>query len=447
MSQLPFDIVRVIYGSIEPADARHALLDLLVASKAFYEVFYPELYRHITVATADHRIARLVKTLRAKSHLKNKVETLIIRLEIDYRPPTTFRHVFSTEPLERFARFVAKGQLPNLRYLAFDGEPGYASFTHWTSLSPPVQKLFFRIRCLKTIRSLRVDCIEELDPALVWGRDSHLSLDALQLSHVWFTRDPVTRSPFTTFPQPDRPHLVKTLAIHTAWRLKLSNPASFCHLVSFSFIHPLSASSTVSDKYAIIDACKNTLCELRIRIFSRSPPTSLHFGTGPDSEPVLQLDLTQHSKLHTVVIASTAIPLELQLPLEQQAHFLTKKELEMADSFLTRIDLPPALRLLGVRLYLMDWGNAKDQPADLFDLFTEWELIHHFEHLFGMATSTKGGRVQQLEVGITPMLPLRITSVQLRDLKLRLCDRYLQARGGWNSDWISFYVDNDTGAM
>ena len=449
MLQLPFDIVWAVYDSLEKVDARHTLLNLLVLSKTSYAIFSLELYRRITIAATDPRIARLVKTLRKKPHLKNEVHALTIRLESLYAPPTTFRRVFrSVEPLEQFARLVAKGRLPNLRRLAFVGERGYNSFTHWTKFSQPTRDLFFRMRCLKTIRCVRFDSIEELDAAMVWGQSGFLALDDLQLSSVHYLREPFVSPQKTTNQHPAQPHLLKTLAIHTTRLFQPFTLSSFCHLESFSFTYAHGMKgSTVSDVFAIVDACKDTLHELHIQAPTPSVSTTHCFGTGPPPGPGLPLDLTKHVKLHTVVIKSTARRADSSCPTKLQAHIAAEEDLSAVVSCLTKMNFPPGLPKLRVGFHLLDSGDAQSQ--NLFDLFNEWRLISHFGYLYGaaMSMSPENGRVQQVEVGITPILPLQITCVQLRHLQLAMHGHLARAQENLELDRINFYLDFDTGIV
>ena len=450
MLQLPFDIVRAIYDSLEPVDAHRALPNLLVVSKGFYAVFSPELYRRIAITTTDARIARLVKTLQKKTHLKEKVWGLTVRLSSFYAPPTTFRRIFNpVEPLEQFARLVATGQLPNLRCLAFVGERGYHSFTEWTRLSQPVRSLFFDMRCLKTIRSVRLDYIEDLDPGMVWGRDGYLALDEFRVSYLKFAREPFTQPPIITAPQPGQPHLVKTLTIHATWTLKF-NPMSLGHLQRFSFDYSQgSKQSTMCDAYAIVDACKGTLREVHIRVLPPKRHTiSYCFGGGPlptpESVPVLRLDLTRHSKLHTVVIASTRHPPASPGDrLKSYAQDAVEEELSAVEMCLLHVDLPPALSMLRIRFHLLDYWDSEGQG--IYDLFSEWLCLPRFETLHRMAMSLKGGRVQQLEVGITPILPLKISCAELEELQRRVNGHSAQDLG--ELGWISFYLDDDSGPL
>ena len=446
MSQLPLEVVRTIYDGVELADARKTLLKLVLVSKAFYAIFSPELYRRIVVMTSDPRIARLVKTLKRNSHLKTNVYALTFRLNDFSARPTTFRRVFGAEePLDQLAHLGAEGELPNLRSLAFIGERSYHTFTEWTRLSKPVQELFFRMRCLQTIRSLRLECIEELNPAMVWGADGYLALDELRISFVRFYRSPFTQPRPITAPQEDQPHLVSTLSIHSAWMLKL-NPSSLFHLESFGFDYLQGATqSEMSDIGATVNVCEDTLRELHVRL----PPPKTHaivYDSDDDtpSEPLFRLDLTRHAKLHTVTITPSSTRTGINVDLKTHLRHAAEKELSAVENCLLDIDLPPALHRLRVRFHLMDWA-AVSEGQGMFDVFTEWGLLPRFESLYRAAISPKGGRVEQLEVGIMPVPPLQITCAQLRDLQLRMREYLAHTlEGDPNLDWVKFYLDSYT---
>ena len=436
-STLPPDILSVIYDNIDDFDKPLMLCNLLLVSRTFYLVFCSYAYRRVVLPIDNPgRLALLVKIFQTFDFLSTGIRSLTIRLAQVSRSPTVRFHRIPnlrtvTDYLPRFARLIIAARPPDLRTLTIVGPRDETINFDWTSLSQDTRDVLVDLRCgVSSIRRLKFECINELNPLMVWGSAARSSVERIDTFHVslgtnaWQPRAEISTASQTVS--------VETLAMSFTGPL-LQERIRLRNLQALEFSQPPRPTEVlIRQPYAIVAEHKATLRHLHLRLMHQHAMNNMpDFANLPRRQFASdkRLDLTGHARLRTIVLSKSLPPHPPQYSQSMPyAISVMGSELSSFVEFLQWITLPPLLPILQINLHLLgrgeDWSRvlAEMSDPDALDTMIAWRFQQLDEVLVGTiqrGSLTEGGSILQhcVHLCVIPSSELGIREDQMIEIR------------------------------
>ena len=436
-STLPPDILRVIYENLDDSHKPLALCSLLLVSRTFYLVFCSYAYRRVVLPIANpSRLALLVKIFRTYDFLPTGMHSLTILLAQVPKPPTVRFHRIPnlrttvTDHLARFVRIIIEARPPDLKTIAFVSPRDETINFQWTTLNQVTRDLLVDLRCqTSSIRKLKFECINELSPFMVWGNEGRSTVERIDTFRVGLST--TTLQPRAEIPIAQQIVSLETLAMRLTGPL-LQERILLRNLQSLEFSQPPRPTEVlVRQPYAIVADHKATLRYLHLRLIHQHAMDNMpDFANQPrgNAAAPLQLDLSLHQRLHSVVLSKDLPPHPPQYNQSMPyAISIMGSELTSFVEFLRWIDLPPLLPNLRIYVHLLgqgeDWSSVLRELNDPDALDTiAWRFQHLDEELVDTimraSVAESGGALQHsVQLCVIPSTSLGIREDQLVEIE------------------------------